>query len=70
MKWLDWYANALKIGLAVLVLGGFFQWAQESAAERDELCDVVQSHLEISNGDERVAAESAYWNYCREPDSA
>jgi len=66
--WLDWYANALKIGLAALVVFGFYSWAQKAAVEHDELCYVIQSHMEVSEGDEYKAADNAYWNYCAEPD--
>ncbi|NVN63361.1 hypothetical protein FGL97_09005 [Pseudomonas putida] len=67
-SWVDWYANALKIGLAILVVMGLYDWAQNTAAERDELCSVIQSHMEVSEGDGYRAADSAYWNYCAEPD--
>lgn len=67
--WLDWYANALKIGLAALVVFGLYGWAQKATAERDELCYVVESHMEVSEGDEYKAAESAWWNYCSTPDN-
>ncbi|WP_144173556.1 hypothetical protein [Pseudomonas sp. Kh13] len=66
--WIDWYANALKIGLAVLVVAGLYHWAQQATTKRDELCYVVESHMDISEGDEYAAAKRAYWNYCSEPD--
>ncbi|UPK87342.1 hypothetical protein [Pseudomonas sp. A2] len=52
--WLDWYANALKIGLAALVVFGLYGWAQDSAAKHEAVCGVLYEAAEST-----VAVEGA-----------
>ena len=46
MAWLDWYANAMKLALVVLVVGGIYQWSAEESRKQEALCDVAQSYVE------------------------
>jgi uncharacterized membrane protein len=60
--WLDWYANAVKSALVVLVVGGIYGWAEQQGAKQDAMCDVALSYVEVletQRGTTRVEIQRA-----------
>lgn len=69
-KWIDWYANGVKIALVVLVVGGIYGLTEKQSAKQEALCDAAQTYWEeLDSGAEAKRLEKVLRDSCwDEPD--
>jgi predicted negative regulator of RcsB-dependent stress response len=47
IDWVEWIGRGMQLALVVLVVFGFYGWAQRESAKQDAMCDVALSYVEV-----------------------